>query len=119
MNLYPQDIHHSVKKLEKLGSSGLILVRVSVMNKTLTRNDLGDKGHAWLIGYRLSCREIRAGVQGGHLEQRTRRKFAAVRSLFWLAQIFFLIPARTSCPQWPGPSLSSHQLRKFPHRTCL
>lgn len=60
----------------------MILVRVSVMNETLTRNDLGDKGHAWLIGYGLSCREIRAGVQGGNLEQRTRRKVAAVRSLF-------------------------------------
>lgn len=79
MDLYPQDIHHSGKKknLGKLGSSGWILVRVSMINKTLTRNNSGDKGHVWLMGYGLSCREIRVGVQDGNPEQRTWRKVAA------------------------------------------
>lgn len=61
-----------------------------MINKTLTRNNLEDKEHVWLMGYGLSCREIRAGVQGGNLEQRTWRKVAAIRSLFWLAQVSFL-----------------------------
>lgn len=52
MNLYPQDIDNSVKKnLEKLSSSGLVLVRVSMINKTLTRNNLRNKRPIWLMGY--------------------------------------------------------------------
>lgn len=114
------------KKLEKLGSSGLILVGVSVINKTLSRNILGDKGHVWLMGYGLSCREIRAGVQGGNLEQRTWRKCCRKATVLACSD-FFLIEARTSSPGvslrmhsgLAPPSHNSHQFRKFPHRTCL